>query len=71
MKVLTQSGAFDVSISGISVEKDSVALNAQMGVWIGSIVLSDQDLWYFTKIFFKRRVFLRVLKIAFFSLFKK
>lgn len=71
MKVLTQSGAFDVSISGISVEKDSVALNAQMGVWIGSIVLSDQDLWYFTKIFFKRRVFLRVLKIAVFSLFKK
>ena len=50
MKVLTQSGTFDVSINSVSVEQDVVALNAQMGVWYGSIVLSDDDLWYFTKI---------------------
>ncbi len=41
MKVLTQSGTFDISINDVSVEKDVVTLNAQMGVWYGSIVLSD------------------------------
>jgi hypothetical protein len=68
--VLTQSGTFDVSINDVSVEKEVVALNAQMGVWYGSIVLSDDDLWYFTKIFLSRRVLVRVLKAAFRSLFK-
>jgi hypothetical protein len=68
--VLTQSGTFDVSINDVSVEKEVVTLNAQMGVWYGSIVLSDDDLWYFTKIFLSRRVLVRVLKAAFRSLFK-
>ncbi|NIV41144.1 MAG: hypothetical protein GWN50_02010 [Candidatus Dadabacteria bacterium] len=69
--MFTQSGTFDVIVSDVSVEKDVVALNAQMGVWFGSIVLSNDDLWYFTKVFLKPRVFVRVLKIAFLSLFKK
>jgi len=71
VRVLTQSGTFDISINDVSVEKDVVALNAQMGVWYGSIVLNDDDLWYFIRIFLRRRVFFRVLKIAFRSLFKR
>ncbi|NIP32281.1 MAG: hypothetical protein GTO02_23215, partial [Candidatus Dadabacteria bacterium] len=66
----TQSGTFDVLINDVSVEKRVVTLNAQMGVWYGSIVLSDDDLWYFTRIFLRRDVFFRVLKIALSSLFK-
>ena len=41
MKVLTQSITFDISINNVSVEKDVVTVNAQMGVWFESIVLSD------------------------------
>lgn len=70
MKVLTQSGTFDVSINSVSVEQDVVALNAQMGVWYGSIVLSDDDLWYFTKIFLSPRVLVKVFRAAFRSIFK-
>ncbi len=70
MKVYTQSGIFEISVKGVGVEKDGVVLNAQMGVWNASIVLSDDDLWFFVRVFFRASILFKVLKLPFRSLFK-
>lgn len=70
MKVYTQGGTFQISVKGVGVEKDCVVLNAQMGVWNASIVLSDDDLWFFVRVFFRPSILLKVLKLPFRSLFK-
>lgn len=70
MKVYTQGGTFEISVKDGGVEKDCVMLNAQMGVWNASIVLSDDDLWFFVRVFFRPSILLKVLKLPFRSLFK-
>ena len=70
MKVYTQGGTFEISVNGVRVEKDCVVLNAQMGVWNASIVVSDDDLWFFVRVFFRTSILLKVLKLPFRSLFK-
>jgi hypothetical protein len=52
LKVSSPSGDFEVLIKGAIVEKESVVLKVQMGVWNSKIHFSIGDIWYVAKVFF-------------------
>jgi hypothetical protein len=62
MKVTSPADELEVSITGASVEGESVVFDADIGVWVVRISVEPRDLRFFLSMLFRADVLLLILK---------
>ncbi len=65
MRVSSPAGELDVIVGETSVEGESVAVNASVGLWAIRVYLGPEDFKFFLSVFFKPRVLILLLRRLF------
>lgn len=71
MKLFGPAGNLEIQIKDVTVRKDFVILNAEMGVWQNTIVMDSSDIRLLVPIFFRLPVVLFIIKACIRSIFGK
>ncbi|HML94662.1 MAG TPA: hypothetical protein PKC29_04440 [Thermodesulfobacteriota bacterium] len=62
MKIESPAGELEVHITGVSVEGESIVLDADLGVWDIRVFVGPRDFRLFFSVLFRRDVILLLLK---------
>ncbi|MCK5391198.1 MAG: hypothetical protein KAJ31_02110 [Deltaproteobacteria bacterium] len=71
MKLYGPAGDLEIHIKGVTVRREFVILNAEMGVWQNTILIDSSDIRLLVPIFFRFSVLLFIIKAYIRSIFGK
>ncbi len=71
MKLYGPAGNLEIRIKGVTVRKDLLILNAEMGVWQNTLLMDSSDIRLLVPMFFRFSVLLFIIKSYIRSIFGK